>query len=709
MLAGGWFFAGWFTQNEADEDLPDYLTVWFEKTELAGPVTALYFRRDDLPENGIGFLFFLPGAWADRRGFKRFSMNCGGVDRNLYATNLAGAALPIAKLLPRLRFMAGLAKPSAVRGQIFALLGAAEEAAGQGYIEFYGQSPKAGGWFVSGWVASGVEHNAPLEVTLSFADSDIQGIAVTTSFARLDIQAGARGFVLFVRSAEAATGALQALYCRQGGARVAVAMMPGGTMLQDDELRSRLHLRLGQARPGAVRDELLTLLGQLPYNGADTMAALAPAVNLFIDEAIICGDAGMALTGWMLAWPGTVAGLYLCAGDLRVEIPMQQAIRTFRQDALESLARHGFDDPVCGFVMFVPGPFTAATKPYIEVETDKFEVGYRNITPSGRRGTAAIKYLLNIAEPRFAEIAPAFDNVLGPAITGLNCSRLAPKREVTLADFGPLPAKPLVSVIIPLYGRLDFASYQLALFSAHPGSAAIEYIYVLDDPGKKAEAYQLFAAAWERYQVPFRAVFMERNMGFAPACNAGLNQASGTYVAFVNSDVFPGTPDWLERLCGRLAADESIGVIGPLLLYEDGAVQHRGMYFKRLPEFGNWHFPKHFDKGLHFTGGDDLTAYLAITGACMVLRRDLAVTLGGFDEAFVIGDFEDADMCLKIQEMGMLCVIDPTVSLYHLERQSQAAGAGRWRVNLTAYNAWLHEQRWSALITAEQASAPAAG
>jgi GT2 family glycosyltransferase len=242
----------------------------------------------------------------------------------------------------------------------------------------------------------------------------------------------------------------------------------------------------------------------------------------------------------------------------------------------------------------------------------------------------------------------------------------------------------------------------MALFSARPEYAEVEFIYVLDDPPKRREAQNLFTSIHERFLIPFRAILLDRNVGFAPANNVGLRQARGEYVAYLNSDVFPGTQDWLEQLAARLEADPGLGVVGPLLLFEDGSVQHRGMFFERLAEFGNWYFCQHLDKGLRYTGGNELQRFVSITGACMLLRRELAVQVGGFDEIFAIGDFEDSDLCLKLQALGHACAVDPDVRLYHLERKSQISAAMNWRMNLTAYNAWQHERRWSETITRQQ-------
>ena len=249
---------------------------------------------------------------------------------------------------------------------------------------------------------------------------------------------------------------------------------------------------------------------------------------------------------------------------------------------------------------------------------------------------------------------------------------------------------------------MDFVEYQLALFSARPNHESIEFIYVLDDPSKRREAQILFASIYERFLIPFRAVLLDRNVGFAPANNVGLGYARGTFIAYLNSDVFPGTQDWLEQLSCRLIEDPKLGAIGPLLLFEDGSVQHRGMFFERLPEYGDWYFCQHLDKGLRHSGGASVERFLSITGACMVMRRELALQVGGFDETYVIGDFEDSDLCLKLIALGYECAVDPDVRLYHLERKSQSSAALTWRSNLTAYNAWQHERRWSDIISEKQ-------
>jgi O-antigen biosynthesis protein len=118
-----------------------------------------------------------------------------------------------------------------------------------------------------------------------------------------------------------------------------------------------------------------------------------------------------------------------------------------------------------------------------------------------------------------------------------------------------------------------------------------------------------------------------------------------------------------------------------------------------LPQFGNWAFPQHKRKGFRVLPmASKLVRETAITGACILLRRESILTCGGFDESFIIGYFEDTDLCFRLMKNGMGAAVDFGVSMYHLERKSQASSAERWRMNLTLYNAWVHQRRWSETI-----------
>jgi len=97
----------------------------------------------------------------------------------------------------------------------------------------------------------------------------------------------------------------------------------------------------------------------------------------------------------------------------------------------------------------------------------------------------------------------------------------------------------------------------------------------------------------------------------------------------------------------------------------------------------------------------------------MFMRRDLFERVDGFTEDYVIGDYEDSDLCLKVRAQGKDIVYVPDAELYHLERRSMTQSADYMRGVAAQYNSWLHERRWgeamSALMARHEALRPSSG
>jgi len=577
----------------------------------------------------------------------------------------------------------------------------------EGFIDIYGYHQTAGGWLICGWINQISEEESEVgDATVQFEKGKIVGEAFAANYFRADVAKKGLGIVIFVKAANPPFGRIVSVSFKYQGAIARVTPSGNVQVLRDEHLAESLKPLIQDAFAGRNLELIVNIISRPPYTGANTLGNLGEKVFLEIDDAVICDDSGLLLIGWMLAKPGAIRDMRVRCGHLSAPFRLDDCIRMDRPDVITALGvANGFDDSRCGFMAFFPKIVLQGPPLYIEIETGRHEVGFRNVPAAKLDGMAAIRRILDCFSPRFDEVQPALD-VVGPAIELLNKARLAQKPVVTEKAYGSMPSSPRASVIVPLYGRIDFVEYQLAFFSAHPGGADIEYIYVLDDPSKKREAEYLFASAHQRFGVPFRALFLDRNIGFGPANNIGFAHARGEYVCFLNSDVFPGTPDWIEQLTRRLADNPEIGTVGALLLFEDGSVQHEGIVYTVLDEFGGWFFPDHPRKGLRPSGQTGLVESACITGACMVMQRTLLEKLGAFDEVFMIGDFEDSDLCLKIRDAGLRCAVDLDVQLYHLERKSQISPALNWRMNTTLYNAWQHQSRWGARL-AEQSGAKA--
>lgn len=272
---------------------------------------------------------------------------------------------------------------------------------------------------------------------------------------------------------------------------------------------------------------------------------------------------------------------------------------------------------------------------------------------------------------------------------------------VEVLKYGQSPENPLVSIIIPLFGRADFVEHQLLEFHRDPWlKQHAEIIYILDDPAI-IENFQKSAHTMHRlYQVPFQAVWGSANRGFSGANNLGAKHAKGQYLLFMNSDVFPQAPGWLNPLVETLANDDQIGALAPRLLFLDGSIQHAGMVFKYRDDLNIWinHHPL---MGLDpkLDPKKETSKVPAVTGACLLIRRRDFDRVEGWDTGYLVGDFEDSDLCLKLRTIGLEIAYNPNVQLIHLERQSfKLLGEGDFRTRVTIYNAARHQSRWESLI-----------
>ena len=559
-----------------------------------------------------------------------------------------------------------------------------------GFIDMYGFAGSLPGWFFCGWIgrSDGAAGANAADFIGRFEEGEVTGQATVAYFKRDDIKDRGTGVLIFAGIEVPPAWDLRQMSLSIGGAEFKANGGSRSRKLKPADLVSELKPILKhRLAPGNAREALEMLLSRV-FVGEDTLPSLAPSVRLEIDEAMVCPPDGLVLIGWRLFTPGVVKSVRVRCGALSREIRFEDCLTIARPDV------NAPEDARCGFAAFLPHCLSDGEPAYLEVQTRDGEVAFRPIRRSALSGVAAIKRLLHDADVRFDELDKAFDRVIGPAIAALNTDRLATPAGAASIEFGAIPDRPSCSVIVPLFGRIDFLEYQMALFSANAVAADVEFIYVLDDPPRRRELENLAQSVFARFEIPFRLLLLSQNLGFGPANNHGLRSARGEYVCFLNSDVFPGTPDWIEQLTADLAQHSNIGVIGPRLLFEDGSIQHEGCIYRPLQEFGGWMYVDHDHRGRRPGTEHGLRQVPAITGACMVMRRRLAEELGGFDEAFIIGDFEDSDLCKKVLARGLTCAVDRDVHLYHLEHKSQAGSAQRWRQNLTLYNAWVHQRRW---------------
>lgn len=227
------------------------------------------------------------------------------------------------------------------------------------------------------------------------------------------------------------------------------------------------------------------------------------------------------------------------------------------------------------------------------------------------------------------------------------------------------PAGTKVSIVIPshngekvlrkcldsIFEKTDYANYEIVLVENNSTEKELfDYYEELEGSDRSVKV-----VTWEG-----------EGFNFSSLVNFGVSKCDGEYILLLNNDIEVLDSDWLDVLAG-FASRPEVGAVGPRLWYPDDTYQHAGLavvgngvarLFVDLPEE---HAPTKY-----LTFHDMTRNVSAVTGACLMTRREVFDEVGGFDEGLSVA-FNDVDYCLKCAEHGYLTVYTADTSLYHYE------------------------------------------
>lgn len=227
----------------------------------------------------------------------------------------------------------------------------------------------------------------------------------------------------------------------------------------------------------------------------------------------------------------------------------------------------------------------------------------------------------------------------------------------------------LVSIIIPTrdLGRL----LNQCLESIFEKSTYPNYEVILIDNGSTEPYADKVITDWLNkepqrlqcytYGVPFN---------YSKLNNFGVSKANGNYLLFLNNDTEVITPDWIEAMVEQ-AQRPIVGAVGALLLYPDDTIQHAGVILGLGGVAGHEHSLLPATASGYFNRVISINNHSALTGACLMCRRDVFEAVGGFNEEDLAVAFNDVDLCLKIVTAGFRNVYLPHTVLYHYESKSR--------------------------------------
>ncbi len=208
----------------------------------------------------------------------------------------------------------------------------------------------------------------------------------------------------------------------------------------------------------------------------------------------------------------------------------------------------------------------------------------------------------------------------------------------------------LVSIVIPVYNHFDYTKQCLDSIIEFTGC---EYEIIVVDNGSTDGTPEKLKS-YEKVKI----IRNENNEGFPKAVNQGINAARGNYILILNNDVIV-TDGWLERMVEVAQSSQSTGIVGPLSNSVSGVQLDKNAKYESIEQMHS------YAARLAIKNKGKVLEFPRVAFLCTLIKKDVINKIGGLDERFSPGNFEDDDFCLRAQIAGFKTVIAQDVFVHH--------------------------------------------
>ncbi len=257
--------------------------------------------------------------------------------------------------------------------------------------------------------------------------------------------------------------------------------------------------------------------------------------------------------------------------------------------------------------------------------------------------------------------------------------------------------KPLVSVIIPNCEHVVDLRQCVESLIYRDDYKNIEII-IVENNSKSDEIFAYYDELIREHQDIVKVVKWDGIFNYSAINNYGAGFAGGELLLLLNNDTKLIAPDSI-RFMVQYAVRDNTGAVGACLLYGDKTIQHAGVIVGIGPD----RTAVHQNSGVPFIedGYRDsihhVQNYLAVTGACLMIKKSLFDRINGLDEKFAVA-YNDVDMCLRLRTMGMLNVYVPQALFFHYESRSRGYDNKGERHERFLRESEMFRERWQHII-----------
>jgi len=217
-----------------------------------------------------------------------------------------------------------------------------------------------------------------------------------------------------------------------------------------------------------------------------------------------------------------------------------------------------------------------------------------------------------------------------------------------------ISAPPKVSVITLTFNGIE---YTKMFFKYLLKNTSGSYEVIVVDNGSSDGTREYLDYLSNNYS-HVKVILNNTNVGFSKGANQGLSFANGKYLMVINNDVLV-PPEWLEKMIKPFEIDESIGLVGPLTNWISGLQMVENVQYESPEDF------EEYAMRISEARKYKYTPRRRIAGFAMMINRRLYDAIGGFDENFVGGNYEDDDYCLRASKAGFKIVVAENVFMHH--------------------------------------------
>lgn len=259
----------------------------------------------------------------------------------------------------------------------------------------------------------------------------------------------------------------------------------------------------------------------------------------------------------------------------------------------------------------------------------------------------------------------------------------------------PVKGDPLVSIIIPNKDQKD--TLKKCIDSVLNKTAYKNYeIILVENNSTTDEIFAYYKELEKQDNIRVITWKSEKGFNYSAINNFGVRHAKGELLLFLNNDIEVMDESWLEEMIGNCQRPE-VGITGVKLLYPDNTIQHAGTVIGIGGIAGHMFTDMPANRSGYMHKASLQMNYSAVTAACMMMKRKVFESLGGFEESLAVA-FNDVDLCLRTVQAGYLVVYDPYVTMYHYESKSRGTEDSEEKIRRFQSEIEFMRTRWEDLL-----------